>query len=397
MGMKGKFSKGSGAWRSGKSKGFQKGKPMTGKASENASTEDWSAPAETPSTTRRMIARNCFGKALLRPYASEDLSFLYLTDENFFQKSELRSYLTAENSELDRRPAYGWSMMCGSLRSLISALPGEKLVEGMTELNQLLEREKKLEKALQKCAWESYKQHHKDFKACAAEILKVLKENSKALHRILPVIMTECAKLYGGAAQTLDGVVHADALQRWQTIVPDWPEGSKALKRWRKDKPTLQSTAEFLEKAYEARKHVEKSWQVQQAWHGDDSSLESKEDSSSGANPWGRYGDPASSSSDAKKKKSKKAGKPKKSGKKPKKTKKVSSSETSEATDPKLKKKFGKKAKKASSSDTADAVETKTKKHKKDAESADPHSKETAKPIDDTEASKEIQEVCDDE
>eukprot|EP00439_Symbiodinium_sp_Y106_P057082 s530_g8.t1 len=202
-------------------------------------------------------------------------------------------------------PAYGWSMMCGSLRSLMSALPGEKLLQSLTELQQLLEREKKLDKAPQKCDWDSYKKHRKEFKACTAEISRFLKENAKTLYQLLPVIMTECAKLYGGAAQTLDG----------------------ALKRWRKEKPTLQSTAEFLDKAYEARKHVEKSWQLHQAWHGDDSSTEANEDSSSGANPWGRYGDPASSSSavsDAKKRKSKKAGKPKKSGKTPKKTKKLS-------------------------------------------------------------------------
>ena len=407
MGSKGKFAKGSGAWRTGKSKGFQKGKVAAGKAAENASAEDWSTPAETPSTTKRMIARNCFGKSLLRPYASEDLSFLYLTDENFFQKSELRSYLNAENSELDRRPAYGWSMMCGSLRSLLSALPGEKLLQSMTELKQLLERQKKLDKALQKCGWESYKQPRKEFKACSAEILRFLKENAKTLHQLLPVIMTECAKLYGGAAQTLDGVVHADALQRWQAIVPDWPEGSKALKRWRKEKPTLQSTAEFLEKAYEARKQVEKFWQLHQAWHGDDSSSVADEDSSSGANPWGRYGDPASSSSaasDAKKRKSKKAVKLRKSGKTPKKNKKMSSSDSAEVAKTKLKKKAGKKAKKDSSSESTEATIKRTVKRKLHTDSADVCRKElannddgTSMQADNIEEPKDSVQVCNDE
>ena len=89
----------------------------------------------------------------------------------------------------------------------MSALPGEKLLQSLTELQQLLEREKKLDKALQKCDWDSYKKHRKEFKACTAEILRFLKKNAKTLYQLLPVIMTECAKLYGGAAQTLDGVV----------------------------------------------------------------------------------------------------------------------------------------------------------------------------------------------
>ena len=79
MGMKG-GKKGNQGW---KGRGGQKGKPRTPapdvRPSQAASQWDWpeeDAPAASTGP-RRMVARNVFAKGLLRPYADENLRFLY--------------------------------------------------------------------------------------------------------------------------------------------------------------------------------------------------------------------------------------------------------------------------------------------------------------------------------
>ena len=364
MGMKG-GKKGNQGW---KGRGGQKGKPRTPapdvRPSQAASQWDWpeeDAPAASTGP-RRMVARNVFAKGLLRPYADENLRFLYTDDpDTFFEKSNLRAYLSTENSELDRRPAFGWSMLCGSIRSLSQAVDAtEQVKSSMQELQALLSKEKKLMEALSKCSWDNAKKSKKDLKKHAIVVLNFLKSHSKQLHSILPEIMNYSAALYGGAGQMLDGVVHAGALGRWQSLVPSWPEGAKALRRWKKEKPTPESTGGFLQDAYLARAQVESSWNQAQTWRGDDSSSTEKAEGKA-ENPWGRYGeespDSTASSSMDKIKAKKRAFK--------KKHRKGASSST-EAKKPKKKQeKASKKKKHVSSSSSVEKEKSKTKSEKK--------------------------------
>eukprot|EP00439_Symbiodinium_sp_Y106_P020508 s12219_g2.t1 len=162
------------------------------------------------------------------------------------------------------------------------------------------------------------------------------------------------------AGQMLDGVVHAGALGRWQSLVPSWPEGAKALRRWKKEKPTPESTGSFLQDAYLARAQVESSWNQAQTWRGDDSSSTEKAEGKA-ENPWGRYGeespDSTVSSSMDKIKAKKRASK--------KKHRKGASSST-EAKKPKKKQeKASKKKKHVSSSSSVEKEKSKTKSEKK--------------------------------
>ena len=306
MGMKGKAQKGGRGWKGNQS--WQKGKAKTPTPEPKTATtwsgnwgnQDWNAEEATAATgPRRVIGRNFFAKGLLRPYADESLQFIYAEDpETFFDKSSLRTYLSTENSELDRRPAFGWSMLCGSLRSLIQAAEStENLMDKLQELKGLVHKEKKLIEALAACDWEQSKSKKKDLGKNAVVVLNFLKNHGKALHGILPSVMRHSAMLYGGAGQTLDGVVHAGALGRWQAVVPSWPEGERALRKWKKEKATMGNTAIFLQQAYVARGQTEASWKQAQTWHGDESSSTAEACEGEKRNPWGRYGSDNSDSS----------------------------------------------------------------------------------------------------
>ena len=368
MGMKG-GKKGGQSW---KGRGWQKGKAKAeGPVAQPPSEWQWTQGAEeaavASSGPRRMIGRNVFAKGLLRPYADDNLGFLYVDDlDSFFEKGSLRAYLTVENSELDRRPAFGWSMLCGSIRSLSEAVDAsEQLSSNLGELKTLLSQEKRLMESLSKCSWENAKKSKKDLKRHANLVLDFLKKNAKQLHSILPQVMKQSAMLYGGAGQMLDGVVHAGALGRWQSLVPTWPEGAKALRKWKKEKPSAGSTASFLQAAYLARGQVEANWAQAQTWRGDDSSSAENTESNE-ENPWGRYGRDnadsiASSSTEMPKSKSHKS---KKAAKK--KSKEDSSSTEKEKSKKKSKgiPKDKKHKKATSSSDAA----SKSKKHKKPTE-----------------------------
>ena len=368
MGMKG----GKKGGQSRKGRGWQKGKAKPeARVAQPPSEWQWTQGAEETTAVsagpRRMIGRNVFAKGLLRPYADDNLGFLYVDDlDTFFEKGNLRAYLTVENSELDRRPAFGWSMLCGSIRSLSQAVDAsEQLSSNLEELKAVLSKDKKLMESLSKCSWENAKKSKKDLKQHANLVLDFLKKNAKQLHSILPLVMKQSAMLYGGAGQMLDGVVHAGALGRWQSLVPTWPEGAKALRKWKKEKPTAGNTASFLQAAYLARGQVEANWAQAQTWRGDDSSSAENTESNE-ENPWGRYGrdnadSMASSSTEMPKSKSHKS----------KKAAKKKSKEDSSSTEKEKSKKKSKgipkdkKHKKATSS--SDAV-SKSKKHKKSAE-----------------------------
>ena len=167
-----------------------------------------------------------------------------------------------------------------------------------------------------------------------------------------------------GAGHMLDGVVHAGALGRWQSLVPTWPEGAKALRKWKKEKPSAGSTASFLQAAYLARGQVEANWAQAQTWRGDDSSSAENTESNE-ENPWGRYGrdnadSMASSSTEMPKSKSRMS-------KKIVKQKKDSSSTEKKKSKKKSKKRTPKDKKHRKATSSSDAV-SKLKKHKKSAE-----------------------------
>ena len=214
MGTKG-GKKGGQTW---KGRGWQKGKAKPeARVAQPPSEWQWTQGAEetavASSGPRRMIGRNVFAKGLLRPYADDNLGFLYVDDlDSFFEKGNLRAYLTGENSELDRRPAFGWSMLCGSIRSLSQAVDAsEQLSSSLRELKTMLSKEKKLMESLSKCSWENAKKSKKDLKRHANLVLDFLKKNAKQLHSILPQVMKQSAMLYGGAGQMLGSF---GALQR---------------------------------------------------------------------------------------------------------------------------------------------------------------------------------------
>ena len=211
MGMKG-------GKKGGQRRGWQKGKAKPeALVAEPPSEWQWTQGAEETAVVstgpRRMIGRNVFAKELLRPYADDNLGFLYVDDlDTFFEKGNLRAYLTVENSELDRRPAFGWSMLCGSIRSLSQAVDAsEQLSSSLRELKTMLSKEKKLMESLSKCSWENAKKSKKDLKRHANLVLDFLKKNAKQLHSILPQVMKQSAMLYGGAGQMLGSF---GALQR---------------------------------------------------------------------------------------------------------------------------------------------------------------------------------------
>ena len=369
MGMKG-GKKGGQTW---KGRGWQKGKAKPeARVAQPPSEWQWTQGAEETAVVstgpRRMIGRNVFVKGLLRPYADDNLGFLYVDDpDSFFEKANLRAYLTVENSELDRRPAFGWSMLCGSIRSLSQAVDAnEHLSSSLGELKTLLSQDKRLMKSLSKCSWENAKKSKKDLKQHANLVLDFLKKNAKQLHSILPQVMKQSAMLYGGAGQMLDGVVHAGALGRWQSLVPTWPEGAKALRKWKKEKPSAGSTASFLQAAYLARGQVEANWTQAQTWRGDDSSSAEKTESNE-ENPWGRYGrddidSTASSSMEM----------PKSESHKSKKAAKEKSTQDSSSTENKKSKKKSKKRtpkdKKHRKAMSSPDAASKSRKHKKPTE-----------------------------
>ena len=97
----GGFPKGKGNTRKWQEEGWQptsKGQAMQADDGEKADN-----------ASRRILGRNNLSKAILRPYADEHGSFLYArgSDKEFLTRQSLRSGVSPDVSELDRRPAYG--------------------------------------------------------------------------------------------------------------------------------------------------------------------------------------------------------------------------------------------------------------------------------------------------
>ena len=152
------------------------------------------------------------------------------------------------------------------------------------------------------------------------------------------------------------------------------------MRKWKKEKATVESTAAFLQQAYVARGQTEASWKQAQTWHGDGSSSTAEASEGDKGNPWGRYGSDRSDSSGPvidKKRKAKTSSseevvtKKKKKSKKSQKMKKAKATKDASSDSSEViieKKKTSKKRKnEAPSTDSADARAKRSSKRDGDA------------------------------
>ena len=280
-GYTGKGKKGASSWW-----GDTRG-PKGGKGSywnEPAADWGWGYAADTednkPQWTRRLLGRESMVKKLLRPYASGSGDVLYSNGDDLalLQKASLRQILTPEISEMSRRPAYGVSMMGNSVLALARALKTADAVHARLEVKQLLASTegKEFLAAVGDLQYEAAKFDPAAKEKSFATVLQFLKQHKDLLYEKLPHVAVAAAREYMGSLQALDALVKADALKAWSQQVPDEEFVQKALDEFRQvAKPTAKAAAQFLTKAYKARRKQEAAWKLSGAEiRGDDSSEE---------------------------------------------------------------------------------------------------------------------------
>lgn len=333
FGARGNFGKGkkgnwgSGAWgaaNKGKGSGWGyeaptgRGKGKGYSAYEQGDWMSWSAAAEAEEphgAKRRLLSRELMVKKLLRPYASASGSFLYSDDNDIelLSKQSLRSLLNADTSELSRRPAYGFSMMATSVRTLGDRLLDDKSKAAVTKLAALFATAtgKEFLDHLQSLDFEKAKADPKSHQTAFTEVFAFYKAHKKLLYEHLPTLAAHGACLYVGALHALDALVKADALAAWAGQIPVDQFIQKALDKFKTRTPDPASAGAFLVEAYQARKRSESAWKRTGDVRGDDS------DDAAGPDvfPSPSHNDSSSSSSDKKTKKKKKSKKTKKSKK----------------------------------------------------------------------------------
>ena len=350
------WGKGAAEWGKGKSK---KGKDKSWAEPQTSwwGSETWSeagaasASAAPGGYTRRLLARDFAPKKILRSYAAPDGKIFYGdgTDLEMLEKDKLRAWLTADTSELSRRPCWGISMAGKSVAGMASALDSSGPASSRKELVKLLAT-KQGAAALAGLKDLEYDVHRHDPEALQKKFLAIFqffKEQKKDLHELLPRIAVNAAQQYLGAAHALDILVKANALGAWAQQIPDEEHLQPYLDQFRGDKATPETAARFLVGAYKARKRFEAAWKraAPGAMRGDESD-------DSNANKHRSHQPAASSDSASAAKKRKKAAK--------KKSKKSSSSSTpsrasarKEKKHKKDKKETKKRARSSSSSSSA--------------------------------------------
>ena len=329
--------------------GWQEPEAATGEA----------APSAEGGFVRRILARDCVVKKILRPYAAADGRVLYGEngDEELLGKASLRAILTAEVSELSRRPCWGISMAGKSVAKLFEALNGTAAQEAREQLRDLLASSggRKYVTAMGDVDYDTHKFDPDVLKANFVDILEFNKEEKTKLHALLPKVACAAAQEYVGAIQALDVLVKANALGAWSENVPDEEHVQPYLDKFRSGKPTPEKAATFLVGAYKARKKLEAAWKRAgpgAVW-GDDSEEEGPR-----TRRKRKAASSAAGSEESQAKKKKKA----KEDKKTKRKKTSSSSPTSKSEDNKKKKESKKdkkeKKRKPSSSEEPEKVES---------------------------------------
>lgn len=249
---------------------------------------DWSAtgtwrPAETEEKsgwTRRLLGRESMVKKILRPYAAGSGEVLYSNGDDLalLQKESLRKLLTADVSEISRRPAYGWSMMGNSVLALSRSLKETETVQARKQVSELLGTGtgKEFLRALSDLQYEAAKFDPATKQKSFAVVLDFLKKNKKVLYEHLSQVALAGAREYMGALQALDALIKADALKAWAQQIPDEEYLQASLDEFRQvAKPSATEAASFLVKAYKARRRQEAAWkQSGVEFRGDDSSDE---------------------------------------------------------------------------------------------------------------------------
>ncbi|CAE7416375.1 unnamed protein product [Symbiodinium sp. CCMP2592] len=293
FGARGSFGKGkkgswgSGAWSAankGKGSGWGydapagRGKGKGYSAYEQGDWMSWSAPAEAEEphgAKRRLLSRELMVKKLLRPYASASGSFLYSDDNDIelLSKQSLRSLLNADTSELSRRPAYGFSMMATSVRTLGDRLLDDKSKAAVTKLTALFATAtgKEFLDHLQSLDFEKAKADPKSHETAFTDVFAFYKAHKKLLYEHLPTLAAHGACLYVGALHALDALVKADALAAWAGQIPVDQFIQKALDKFKTRTPDPASAGAFLVEAYQARKRSEGAWKRTGDVRGDDS------------------------------------------------------------------------------------------------------------------------------
>ena len=280
-GYTGKGKKGASSWW-GETRGAKGGKGW----SWNEPAADWASgyAADTednrPQWTRRLLGRESMVKKLLRPYASGSGDVLYSNGDDLalLQKASLRQILTPEISEMSRRPAYGVSMMGNSVLALARSLKTADAVHARLEVKQLLASTdgKEFLTAVGDLQYEAAKFDPAAKEKSFATVLEFLKHHKDLLYEQLPHVAVAAAREYMGSLQALEALVKADALKAWSQQVPDEEFVQKALDEFRQvAKPTTKAAAQFLTKAYKARRKQEAAWKLSGVEiRGDDSSEE---------------------------------------------------------------------------------------------------------------------------
>ena len=217
----------------------------------------------------------------------------------------MRTWLTADTSELSRRPAYGFSMMASSVKVLGKQLGNEKARDSEARLTALLGTSagKQFLDHMTELEFEKAKTNPRACHAAFVNVLTFFKHHKKELYEHLAVVAAHGASLYLGGLHALDGLVKADALNAWAAQVPPDEYNQKALDAFRSRGSEISSAATFLVDMYNARKKSESAWKRTGEVRGDDSDNEA---------PAAAAAMPSSTSSEKKKKKSRKHKKDKK-------------------------------------------------------------------------------------
>ena len=266
-----------------------KGGSGGGKSGWSDRSGDWGASSwrtnasseveEKTAWTRRLVGRESLVKKLLRPYAQAGGQMLYSNGDDLalLQKASIRKLLTADVSEMSRRPAYGVSMMGGTVATFSTALTDEKVAEARQKINELFgtKEGKGFLEACSSLDFETSKFDPESKKKCFAKVFAFLKEHKELLYKQLPRVAVAAAKEYA-ALHALDALVKADALKAWAQQIPEEEFIQDALDEFRqKSKPSADTAANFLVKAYKARRKQEADWKSSGlAFRGDDSSEE---------------------------------------------------------------------------------------------------------------------------
>ena len=269
----------------------------------------WSGGTEDESTAkRRLLGRELLAKKLLRPYASAAETVVYgedHTDIEALGKQSMRTWLTADTSELSRRPAYGFSMMALSVKVLGKQLGNEEARKSEAKLAALLGTSagKQFLGHMAELEFEKAKTNPRACHAAFVNVLSFFKRHKKELYEHLAVVAAHGASLYLGGLRALDGLVKADALNAWAAQVPPDEYNQKALDAFRSRGSEIASAATFLVDMYNAHKKSESAWKRVGEVRGDDSDNEA---------PAPAAAKPSSSTSTSSEKKKKKSRKHKK-------------------------------------------------------------------------------------